>query len=66
LAWGSAPVAGRLNQERLSVEGGPTLTGTVNRSGDRINGSYTNPLPTDPGQTYTTTWDVKCEQGCGS
>ena len=62
--WGSGPLTGQLTEDRLSVEGGPLLTGSVSRSGDRINGSYTNPLPTDARQTYVTTWDLKCERGC--
>lgn len=66
LTWGSGPVTGHLTQDKLAVEGGPILTGTVGRSGDRINGSYTNPLPADASQTYTTAWNLKCERGCGS
>ena len=62
--WGSGSFAGRLTRNRFAIEGGPPLTGSVARSDDRINGSYTNPLPADPRQTYTTTWDLQCVKGC--
>jgi hypothetical protein len=64
MPWGSQNVTGRLTQTGLDVEGGPILSGSVRRAGDRISGSYTNHLPTDPNQTYTTTWDLHCQLGC--
>ena len=63
--WGSAPVTGKLTRNRLTVEGGPLLSGTVDRSGERVSGSYVNALPADASQTYTTTWDVRCAKACG-
>jgi hypothetical protein len=63
--WSSQPVTGRLTENRLEIEGAPTLTGTVDRSGNRITGTYKNSSPADPNQTYTTSWELRCETGCG-
>jgi hypothetical protein len=59
--WGSGVVTGRVTRNRMRIEGeGPLIPGTVARSGDRIDGTYTNPLPGDPTQTYRTTWELEC------
>jgi len=63
--WTSQIVTGELTESRLAIQGVPTLSGTVDRSADRITGTYTNSSPNDPNQEYTTTWDLHCEKGCG-
>lgn len=63
--WGPQTVTGQLTSNRLEIEGVPTLTGTVDRSGDRISGTYKNSSPAEPSRTYTTSWELQCEKGCG-
>ena len=61
----SQTVAGQLTDDRLTVEDTPTLSGTADRAGDRLSGTYTNSSAMDPNEKYTTTWELRCEKGCG-
>jgi hypothetical protein len=61
-SWGSPVVPGRVTRNAMTTTAAPVLDGRVARSGDRIDGTYTGPLP--GGGTYATTWELQCVS-CG-
>ncbi|HUF84612.1 MAG TPA: hypothetical protein VMQ81_08490 [Acidimicrobiia bacterium] len=57
-SWTSGTLPARVTRNALTVRGGPQWAGTVDRSGDRISGTYT--WAPDESLILTTTWELQC------
>jgi hypothetical protein len=61
-SWGSPVVPGRVTRNAMTTTAFPGFDGRIARSGDRINGTYTNPV--GDGTSFETTWELQCVS-CG-